>query len=405
MKNKLDIRKSISNKYTLLELDGRLDANWAGHLDDYINSLVRDGSYDLSLDLSNVQYISSAGIRILVGQYKKLHKIGGSFYLSALSKGVRDILEMVGMVETLTQKPKTEDSEQEPVSGTIEKFGYRFENSKLADGDSMKVTVTGDPKLVRTSAFEKKHNQKISFGENKFGLGLGALGSGFDDCKNRYGEFIALGDALAYMPTDGSKVPDYSMKSGRLIPEINALYALLAEGSFSNIMAFNPAEGNRSIVLSNLIELIMETSGRDHVVLLMIAESDGLVGLGLNKSPLNGESPFEFPAVKEFVNFTTEPAYSKMITVSFGYLAKNAVAPFSDFLRPVKPGSEISGHIHTAVFPYQPLKKATTDFRQGINSLFLNSEVQDILHLTNDSREINGLGESRFKQGYCWIGK
>jgi len=405
MKNTLDIKKSISNKRILLELDGRLDASWAGHLDDYINSLVREGSYDLSLDLSNVQYISSAGIRILVGQYKKLHKIGGSFYLSALSKEVKDILEMVGMVETLTQKPETEDSPQGVISGTVEKFGFRFEINKPEAGASMKVTVTGNPELVRASGFEEKNNQIISFGENKFGLGLGALGSGFDDCKNRYGEFIALGDALAYMPTDGSKVPDYSMKSGRLIPEMNVLYALLAEGTFSDTVTFNPAEGSQSVALSELIELIMETSGSDHAVLLMIAESDGLVGLSLNKSPLNGESPFVFPAVKEFVNFTTEPAYSRMLTVSFGYFAKDASAPFVGFLRPVKPGSKLSGHIHTAVFPYQPLKKEITDFKQEISNLFQNSEVQDILHLTNDSREINGLGESRFKHGYCWIGK
>ena len=41
MENKLDIRKDPPGKEQRIYLEGRLDASWAGHLDDYLNGLVR----------------------------------------------------------------------------------------------------------------------------------------------------------------------------------------------------------------------------------------------------------------------------------------------------------------------------------------------------------------------------
>ena len=83
MDNKLDIRRDVSGTEQLIFLEGRLDANWAGHLDDYLNNLVREGSYRFKLNMSGVQYLSSAGIRILVNQYKNIKKLGGLFVLES----------------------------------------------------------------------------------------------------------------------------------------------------------------------------------------------------------------------------------------------------------------------------------------------------------------------------------
>jgi anti-anti-sigma factor len=103
MDNKLDIRRDVSGTEQLIFLEGRLDANWAGHLDDYLNNLVREGSYRFKLNMSGVQYLSSAGIRILVNQYKNIKKLGGLFVLESLSPAVSEVLSMVGMINILTQ--------------------------------------------------------------------------------------------------------------------------------------------------------------------------------------------------------------------------------------------------------------------------------------------------------------
>ena len=77
MESKLDIQKTVSGKKSVLVISGRLDANSTGHLDDTINALIREGIYDVELDLGQVVYLSSLGIRVLVSQYKNLSKICG----------------------------------------------------------------------------------------------------------------------------------------------------------------------------------------------------------------------------------------------------------------------------------------------------------------------------------------
>jgi len=404
MENKLDIRKDIPGREQRIFLEGRLDANWAGHLDDYLNGLVREGSYRLILNMAGVQYLSSAGIRILVGQYKKVKKIGGLFVLEELSNAVSEVLEMVGMLSMLTEGVPEATLTVEAESAFLEIKGFRFENEILAEGQ-MKVHPVGNPALTFTSGFTAVDNRKIKFSADHYAIGIGAIGDGFDDCKSRYGEFLALGEALVYKPSDGSKVPDYAIKTGRLEPEINALYSLEAEGIFSNRISFEPLELSASIPLDQLATGLSQTSGQTQFVFLVIAESAGLVGASLNAPPVEGKKLFEFPEIRENINFTTEPAYPKMLTISLGFYSMNPNDSLKPFLRPVAPGSTAYIHTHSAVFPFQALTKNESSAGKMVLHLFESSIVQDVLHLINDSREITGLGHSTFKQGVAWIGK
>jgi len=404
MENKLDIRKDIPGREQRIFLEGRLDANWAGHLDDYLNGLVREGSYRLILNMAGVQYLSSAGIRILVGQYKKVKKIGGLFVLEELSNAVSEVLEMVGMLSMLTEGVPEATLTVEAESAFLEIKGFRFENEILAEGQ-MKVHPVGNPASTFTSGFTAVDNRKIKFSADHYAIGIGAIGDGFDDCKSRYGEFLALGEALVYKPSDGSKVPDYAIKTGRLEPEINALYSLEAEGIFSNRISFEPLELSASIPLDQLATGLSQTSGQTQFVFLVIAESAGLVGASLNAPPVEGKKLFEFPEIRENINFTTEPAYPKMLTISLGFYSMNPNDSLKPFLRPVAPGSTAYIHTHSAVFPFQALTKNESSAGKMVLHLFESSIVQDVLHLINDSREITGLGHSTFKQGVAWIGK
>ena len=65
--------------------------------------------------MKGVQYLSSAGIRILVNQYKKIKKIGGLFVLTDLSDSVAEVLNMVGMSSMLTERiPDVQETKKMP---------------------------------------------------------------------------------------------------------------------------------------------------------------------------------------------------------------------------------------------------------------------------------------------------
>jgi hypothetical protein len=311
---------------------------------------------------------------------------------------------MAGLRSILTKGVQEPAVVQKKESSDIELFGYQFEKEILS-GNKMTLQMGGTPGLSQTPGFGPSDNMKIKFTTDRFGLGIGAIGDGFEDCSMRYGEFMAIGEALIYKPSDGSKIPDYTVRTGKLEPEINALYALYAEGSFSARISYKPLESGIPISISDLSEAITASSGQNMFMFLMIAESAGLIGMSLSAPPVGGNKLFEFPAIRENINFTTEPAYTKMLTVSLGFCAMSPEEPLKSFLRPAKPGSSAYIHVHTAVFPFQVLPVREMSPGKLVLHLLETSIVQDVLHLVNDSRENSGLGESIFKQGAVWIGK
>ncbi len=117
--NKLEITREDRGEEVFLRCSGRLDANQAGHLNEAIDRLVREGKYHISLDLTEIEYLSSAGIRSLMTQYKNLKAVNGDFAIVEMSAYVRQILGMVGMAGMFSR----EASGQDPFRGGKDRRG------------------------------------------------------------------------------------------------------------------------------------------------------------------------------------------------------------------------------------------------------------------------------------------
>ena len=85
---------------TTLVVEGRLDTTTASSLEKIINEDI-DGTKNLILDMSSLEYISSAGLRVLLGAQKKMQKIG-SMTLKNVCEDVMDVFEMTGFADILT---------------------------------------------------------------------------------------------------------------------------------------------------------------------------------------------------------------------------------------------------------------------------------------------------------------
>jgi len=403
--NNLQIEKKDTENGLVITCTGRLDANHAGHLNDYINNLVRDGHYSLSLNLDGVEYLSSAGIRTLVAQYKNLNSVNGQFIIVSMSENVRQVLNMVGMEKMLCQKAEIKEVVL-PKTGTAPKqlFGeYHFNVISSTPENNTIVELYGEPARVFEQGFESIHARTVKSEANRFSIGLGAFGNRFDECRNRFGEYIITGKDVAYLPADGSQKPDFMQSSGQLVASVLELYGIHFKENHAWLIHFEPQTGNNSIGLSKIVENISKITGHQELAIVMIAESGGLVGTSLNASPVENHTIFAYPEIKNTVNFTTEPAHNKMLTLSAGIFTKTANNKASHFVRPLYTGADQCGHMHSLVFPYTPLKKTNVDLYETIDFLYSNFELIDLLHLTNDTREISGLGESRFVQGFCWV--
>ena len=84
---------------TIIELVGRLDTTTAPALDKTINNDI-EGTKNLVLDFKSLEYISSAGLRVLLGAQKKMQKIG-SRTVRNVCEEVMEVFEMTGFADIL----------------------------------------------------------------------------------------------------------------------------------------------------------------------------------------------------------------------------------------------------------------------------------------------------------------
>ena len=83
-----------------LEITGRLDTTTAPNLELVINELSEDAK-DLVFDMTGVEYISSAGIRVLLGAYKKMNLNQGTMRIEKINDIAREVFEMTGLSQML----------------------------------------------------------------------------------------------------------------------------------------------------------------------------------------------------------------------------------------------------------------------------------------------------------------
>ena len=93
----IEIIKNVEE--TVIKVDGRLDTNTAPSLDKTINEDIGD-TKNLVLDIKGLEYISSAGLRVLLSAQKKMQKIG-SMKVTNVCEAVMEVFEMTGFADIL----------------------------------------------------------------------------------------------------------------------------------------------------------------------------------------------------------------------------------------------------------------------------------------------------------------
>ena len=93
----IDIKTNTEE--SIIEIAGRLDTATAPVLDKMISEDIQD-TQKIILDLKGLEYISSAGLRVLLCAQKKMQK-NGSMKVRNVCEAVMDILEMTGFADIL----------------------------------------------------------------------------------------------------------------------------------------------------------------------------------------------------------------------------------------------------------------------------------------------------------------
>lgn len=387
-----------------LQLTGRIDATWAEHVSTTIEQAVRAGAHHIALNLAGVDYISSLGIRVLVVQAKLLQSVKGSLVVTHPSDFVRTTLQTVGLAGIIAGD--TAPAAAAPLTTARHTRGSAtYEVYPQPSAGPLACTLIGDPAKLSTTGFAPEDCRPSPYPAGTFGLGLGAFGSSFADCKDRFGEFLAAGGCALALPTnENDAVPDFVIEEGGLVPRVEVLYGFSGAGDFSTMIRFDAlSEGSATIGLSELVSTLLDLASAESAGFVILAETAGLVGAALHRSPALAPVPQTIPAVRDWLSFTTERVSDKSLALLVGVASRqpNSAAPF---LRPLRHDSPIHAHIHAAIFPYRPVQRGELPFAGVVPALLSASNPTALLHLMPDSRPFEGVGESDLARGACWIG-
>ena len=100
----MEVRIEKKDKKCILHVSGRIDTVTSPDLEEKIKQLENEKFDEMEMDFSDVEYVSSSGLRIILTETKKSIKEGYSFILTNPRDNVMEILEMTGFNEIMTIK-------------------------------------------------------------------------------------------------------------------------------------------------------------------------------------------------------------------------------------------------------------------------------------------------------------
>ena len=112
----MEIEHRVENEIQIFAIKGRLDAATAPTAEDTIRETMTDDTKRLMFDLSALEYLSSGGLRVILGVAKEIRRRDGKVVLVALKPYVYEIFEVSGFTAMIPIKDTVEEGLQDLAS-------------------------------------------------------------------------------------------------------------------------------------------------------------------------------------------------------------------------------------------------------------------------------------------------
>jgi anti-anti-sigma factor len=100
MSPQLSLTTSAHDCAVVVSVGGEVDLGTAGELSDYLVDAMRQAGPHLVLDLGDVSFMDSTGLKVLLATHKRVQLLGGHLALAAPGRSVRKVLAVTGLDQT-----------------------------------------------------------------------------------------------------------------------------------------------------------------------------------------------------------------------------------------------------------------------------------------------------------------
>ena len=152
----LSVEKAgVGNAISVIKVGGYIDTTTSSELEHALSSLLKEGSYNIIIDLGNVDYVSSAGWGIFISEIKGIREKGGDLKLVRMIPEVYEVFELLEFHYIL----KAFDTLDE----AIKDFERNLPASaKLESNKQTAPPVRKEPESYQSGSAEKSIEEKIS---------------------------------------------------------------------------------------------------------------------------------------------------------------------------------------------------------------------------------------------------
>jgi anti-anti-sigma factor len=383
-----------------LHLKGRIDSMSSVEIQRQVKELILAGERILIIDFEEVNYISSAGLRVFLAAQKQLGKGGGEIILFKMPPNVLRIFEMSGFEQLFRITSSKEDIQSAiqtdlPVSEVssleIEGIPVRYLKKEVEEG---KLFPIGSQQGLATSGYTEQDVKVVKARDMKFGTGVAAIGDRFEDYKDFFGEAVVINRHLYFYPASKRPTVDFMLCTpGDSDLEYKFLHGFGFTGDYKYILSFSGPEG--SVELFRLINGLCALSESNITGVILLAESKGLWGMNLKRIPLienkpeNGKDIFAPENFSDWMNFPVEPADMNNIIAGTGIAVRDRNA-LSDAAKPLIPRDQ-NFHIHVCVFEKEPFNKNLQEIDAEMNRVLTELEVYKVQHVLGHTRLSSGI--------------
>jgi anti-anti-sigma factor len=370
----------------ILGLNGRFDAQGANIVSDALENALRHGWRSIELDMSCVDYLSSAGLRVLLIYYKRLKELKGSLLLAEVQDRIKQVLEIAGLYDLLlSSRPGVYDPVP-PSTRTVSFPGGSLEEYELEGNAVLTPRFIGSscPEAFREIASPR--TEVLPFPPSSLSIGIGALGNDEVECRERFGVFMAAGGVAACKPASAEYAADYVVYAEAYIPDLYVPSGLSMTGGFSHLISF-ACRGPAAVGLRDLAQHMLLTLQTPLIGFLLAAECETAEGLRPAPSASSSKAP--------------PPS---LIILACGVMGTCKEKEMSNWLAPWYPGTDLSGHVHAVFFPYQPLRLGFVRLKETVARLF-EQELLDLIHVEPHCDGATGQEPIRLQRGVAWFSR
>ncbi len=387
--------------YSGIEIKGRIDSLSAPQIERIVVDLSADGERLIVCDISEVNYVSSAGLRVFLAGAKRMSGAGGELAIVGMSDQVRQVFKMSGFLKILRVLDSAEELktliEPKPRKAEIMNnfvgqihFEYKSLGFEAAD-----LKTFGAREKVRSARYSESDVVTVRSDEIDFGAGLAATGVDYDDYKKYFGEAAIIKNCLFYFPALKNSTVDFMLSEPGMQVEYKFLHGFGFKRKAGIIAKFKATDG--FFTLRELATSFLELSGKNLIGFAFISESKGIFGMNLKRAPIEENNPdgifdiFDKKNFADWINFPVEPDDDNRIVIGTGIIAKDKNS-LPNRIKSLFP-SDSDFSVSAAVFGKELFDAGIDKFDDETTRIITTSEAGKVVRLLGDSRFLSGVAE------------